>query len=151
MKRKYIIGGAVLLLLLGIFSYFHVTGRELTPIAALTEDYRCEITVRQDSLSGLQTEYTLTGGQILRLRELILSSSFTRIPSNSFRYSGLRDTYSFLLELEDSHGQQQDFIQLYCVEGLYFRINAPYYRMNLTLKINSPGWHEQLQEILESN
>ena len=151
MKRKYIILGVILLLVLCIFSYFHVPGRELAPVASLTENYTCAVTKTKDTIDGPTTNYTLTGEQVLQLRELILASSFTRVPSNSYTYNGYHDRYSFLLELTDSQGLQKDFILMDYVENLYFTISAPYDDLYITLKINNPQWHELLDDILSSN
>ena len=151
MKRKYIIFGVILLLVLCLFSYFHVAGRELAPVASLTENYSCAVTKTEDTIDGPTTDSTLTGDQILELRELILESSFTRVPSNSYTYHGYHDRYSFLLELRDSQGLQKDIIRMDYVENLYLSISAPYDDLYITLKIKNPHWHERLERILNRN
>lgn len=154
MKKKVIVWLCVILLVLAAvltYSYFRVDGRELRFIADISEDYTATVTKTHASLEYRETEYVLNGEQILQLQALILDSSFTRRLSPNYSYSGLRDTYQIVLELTDPQGQQQDFIILYCVEDLYLSISAPYDGVHLTLKINNPQWHAELDAILSGS
>ena len=150
MKRKYIVLVLTLLLILFVFGYFHVAGNELTPVASITPDYTCAVTKTEDTIDGPTTNYTLTVEQVLQLRDLILSSSFTRVPSNSYTYSGAHDRYSLVLELTDNQGLQKDYILMDYVEDLYFTVYAPYHDLYITLKIRNSHWHEDFESILSS-
>lgn len=139
------------LLLLVFLSYFHVDGMEIRPVAALSSSYTATVTKTHASLEHKQTEYTLTGEQVLLLKDLIQGSRFTRKLTSGFAYSGLKDTYRITLELIDEQGKQQDYLSLHCVEGTYLRLwatspDSEYFQ----LLIQNPDWHDTLEAILNA-
>lgn len=130
-------------------SWFRVDGSELQSMDQVSENYTVSVRKTPGSLNNYQTiEYTLTADQIVAIKELVLDTSFTRHLSRHRYYSGLRDTYSILLELYDDQGQQLDFIQIFFVEDIYFTISAPYAEERLTLKIQDKQFDEKLDAIL---
>lgn len=149
MKRKFMAALSVILILAVVFftSWFYVGGREIACMQAVSDQYTCFVDKTNDNLSN-PTTHTLTKDQILQLKELVLSSRFLRRMSHSYTYTGMCDTYSLVLEREDSQGKQVDFIQIFIVEDLYISISAPYTHERLTLKLLDPQFCEELETIL---
>lgn len=152
MKMRYWISFVVILLLIAtllFLSWFRVNGSELQSMEQVSEDYTVSVSKTYGSLNNYQSiEYTLNAEQIMAFKELVLDTSFIRHLSRHHYYSGLRDTYSILLELYNEQGQQLDFIQIFFVEDIYFTISAPYAEERLTLKIQDEQFDEKLDEIL---
>ncbi len=152
MKKKYLpwlAAAAVIAVLLCTWAYLHVDGREIRCMDAVSEAYTAAVT-KYNRLTNQETELTLSGDQVLKLKALIQESSFTRRVFTNKPYTGADAAchYTIVLELYDPQGHQLDFIHLDCIGGQGMILSAPYSGTSLNLNIRNPHWREALDAIL---
>lgn len=143
MKRvKKIIVWAVLLLSgVSIFAFFHVSGGQIKGIKQISD--RCQVTVVKYQLLewNQREEYVLDGQQIEQLKQLILGSSFTRVLSDSVRFSD-RTAYDITVDFQDG----QHFLSIHCLGGEYLSVTDQFGGKHL--KNNNREWVAALEQIL---
>ena len=129
------------LLVLFVYSYFHVSGSEIDGAADIGPD--CTVTVEK-SLAVYSTKlgsYTLTPEGMDALRELLLGSSFTRELSNVVRVDD-HDQYDLRIEFPDG----RDPLIATVLGGKF--LSAVNRFDGKHLKINTADFKERLEEIL---
>lgn len=143
MKKKYGIIAAVVIVVICavfIFSYFHVAGREIDGVENISDT--CTVTViKYPHLEyEKRTEYVLDAEQILKLKELISDSSFTRVLSDGVTFKD-QDMY----DIEVDFGNQQELF-IHCIGNEYISVIDQFNDKHL--KINNSGWQEALDAII---
>ena len=133
----------IALLVLFVYSYFHVSGSEIDGVADIGPG--CTVMVEK-SLAVYSTKlgsYTLTPEGMDALRELLLGSSFTRELSNVVRVDDY-DQYDFRIEFPDG----RDPLIATVLGGKF--LSAVNRFDGKHLKINTADFKERLEEILNT-
>ena len=144
MKKRALRWGSLLALAIGfafLYDYFHVTGKEI-PAALEISDF-CTVTIAKYRLLEYndRVEYTLDPDQTMKLRELILDSSFTRELASTVSFHD-RDQYDIRIFWDD--GTQP--LILHSLGGEYLTVTNAFDGKHL--KIENPSWKATLEEIL---
>lgn len=133
----------VLLCVLMVYSFFHITGRAIQGVEALSAD--CAVTVKK--YPHLQSEkaqtYTLQSGQIAALKQLLLDSDFTRSLANAVYFDG---NDAFYYDILVDYGTGQDVLSIHGIDNYYLTVTNQFGGKHL--KINNPDWTKTLEEIL---
>lgn len=145
MKKNYgtmIFIGILVIGVLLLYSYFHVTGREIQYAENISAD-TCTVTIiRYQHMEWEQRkEYQLDAAQIEQLRELILKSSFTRDLAGMVMFKD-RDRYDIRVIFHN----RQDAILIDCIGNEYITVCNQFDGKHL--KIKNPHWKESLEEII---
>ena len=135
-----------LVVLLGLYSYFHVSGSEIQGVRDITEG--CTVSVAHCPWMEWDngTEYVLDGSQIQGLRELLMDSSFTRNPA-AFVTGQFSEEYRIMVEFDDSRHP----LIIYCIDDKYVTVlNDSDQFGGKHLNINNPNWKKALDELLHT-
>lgn len=135
-----VVVGAILLL----YSYFHVSGREIENAEKISAD-ACTVTiVRYQHMEWEgRKEYRLGAAQIEELKNLILKSSFTKDLSGAVIFKD-RDMYDIRVKFDNG----QDFIGIDCIGNEYITVWDQFDGKHL--KVNNPNWKATLEGLIES-
>ncbi len=138
-KRKTAIFLPVLIVLvIAVYSWFHVEGKEID--GALEISPECTVKIRVGNEN--QEEYTLDAEEINMLQKLILTSSFTRNLSTFVTYPSGTEHYTVLIDWNN----QQDFLTIHTIGNEYISIVNQF--DGKYLKINNPEWESSLKKII---
>lgn len=148
MKKKYkkmIPIGILVIIGIWIYSYFHVSGREIEYVKNISDD-ACTVTIiRYQHMEYEQRkEYVLDAAQIEQLKKLILESSFTRYSFNSGVTFRDRDMYDIRVVFNN----RQDFIGIHCIGNEYISLTDQFDGCHL--KNKNPNWKASLEKIITS-
>ena len=139
--RKY--WGFLIVAVLGLmlYSYFHVSGKEIDHITDISDS--CTLTVEKYyHLEHInRTEYTLNAEQINQMKDLILNSDFTRVLASWVQFQD-KDMYDIFINFHDG----QRYISIHCIGNEYISITDQFGGKHL--KIKNPHWKEALEAIL---
>ena len=123
-----------------LFSYFRIDGREINNIKKLHEN--CDVSVIMTQ-GNEQTEYQLSGQQILELKELLRENHYTRRLSRTI-IGVLPDTeYNILADWNDN-GKTHLYLRIMGNEYIYIEefMGSNWH------KINNPTFEQELKNIL---
>jgi len=138
---RYIPLVAIALCLWLLWSFFHVRGSEIDLASDISDS--CTVTVSAYELLDWEnrTECVLNTEQTQDLKELILSSSFTRqLKSVVYNF----DPNLYDIQIDFNNGQ--DFLSIHCLGNDYISVTNQFGGKHL--KINNEAWVETLEEIL---
>ena len=124
-----------------IWSWFHVSGSEID----LVKDIHTGCTVTVASYEHMKWEerviYTLEAEQILRLRDLLLSTTFVRDPAK-IKYGFDEDQYDIRIDFNNG----QDFLGFSCAGDDHLTVSGG--DVDGFLNIHNKEWRESLLAIL---
>ena len=124
-----------------IWSWFRVGGSEIE----LVKDIHTGCTVTVESYAHMKWEervtYTLEGEQILRLRDLLLSTTFVRDLSK-VKYGFDEDQYDIRIDFNNG----QDFLGFHCAGDDHLTVHGV--DIDGFLNIHNKAWRESLLAIL---
>ncbi len=143
MRGRKIMYASVCILLIGsifLFQYFYISGKEIRFASEIGGD--CTVTVSKYRITEWREreEQLLDGQQIQELKELILSSSFTRILSETVRHDD-DDFYDISVVFDF----QQEPLVIHGIGNEYIYITGQFGGKHL--KINNEKWKECLERI----
>lgn len=128
-----------LVIMLYLYSYFHITGKEFDGASNISSD--CLVTINKSYQNENQKEYTLNAEQTQMLKTLILDSTFTRDLSSWVRYYD-KDMYLIRIDFNN----QQDFLIIDCIGNEYVTVTNQFGGKHL--KINNLDWKSSLEKII---
>jgi len=139
--RKYWGFLAIAVLSLLLYSLFHVSGNEIVHVSDISDS--CTVTVEKYyHLEHInREEYTLNAEQIHQIKDLILSSDFTRVLASWVQFDD-KDMYDIFINFHDG----QRYISIHCIGNEYISISDQFGGKHL--KIRNPNWKETLESIL---
>lgn len=135
----------VLFLIVAIYAFFHIRGKEIRYIHQLSEAETVSVSII-DRFSEQQWEIELNKQQAQSIQKLLKESSYRRRLSSSIE-GGLPDkTYHIFADL-DEKGNQHLYITVYGGEYIQFlnQYGSKYH------KILNPNFEEELTRIFEVN
>ena len=138
---KLIIGTVIAIIFcLIIYSYFNVSGDEITGVPNITTSSNIVI---EKSYQGdtKEQEYVLDANQIKMLKILILQTDFTRNLSTTVRFND-KDMYSIVI----NDNEAGVWLTIHCIGNEWISIANQFNGKHL--KINNPNWKSTLEEIL---
>ncbi len=143
MKKLFkLITGAVIVIVLCliIYSYFNVSGDEITGVSNITTS--SNIVIKKSYQGGTKDqEYVLNANQIEMLKTLILQTDFTINLSTTVRFND-KDMYSIVI----NDNEAGVWLTIHCVGNEWISIANQFNGKHL--KINNPHWKSILEEIL---
>lgn len=143
MKKTFkLITGTVIVIVLCliIYSYFNVSGDEITGVSNITTSSNIVIKKgSQDDAKG--QEYVLNANQIEMLKTLILQTDFTINLSTVVRFND-EDMYSIVI----NDNEAGVWLTIHCIGNEWISIANQFNGKHL--KINNPNWKNTLEEIL---
>ncbi len=143
MKKLFkLITGAVIVIVLCliIYSYFNVSGDEITDVSNITTS--SNIVIKKSYQGGTKDqEYVLNANQIEMLKTLILQTDFTINLSTTVRFND-KDMYSIVI----NDNEAGVWLTIHCVGNEWISIANQFNGKHL--KINNPHWKSILEEIL---
>lgn len=133
----------IVLIIMGIilYSWFHVSGKEIKGVYEISEDCTVLIKVMDSTIRG-DVQYNLNAIQIEMLKTLILNSSFTQRLSSRIDYPS--KTQRYLITIDWNNGN--DFLSIYSMGNKYITLIEQF--NGRFLKINNPDWEKELKEII---
>ena len=134
----------ILLIIVLIYSFFHISGCEIKNLNCLSEAESVTLTVYDDS-NGENVEYELSKSQIEKLQTLLKENSYTRRISNTITRVLPDKTYRILANWNDN-GQKHLYISM--IGGEYIHVIRQF--GNSYHKIKNPDFEKELIAILES-
>ena len=152
MKKNRIIIVVFVVLCLGIFDFFHVSGKEIRHLKDLGKECSVTVTVFEKApTTGIgtggyrETEcYTLTAEQTEELKQLLLSSTFRRNLSDTLVWQS--DEQEKRYDIFVDFGDGQRVISIHAAGNHYISITDQF--AGHFLMIRNDGWEETLTRIL---
>lgn len=143
MKKSFkLIMGTVIIILfcLMIYSYFNVSGDEITGVSDITTS--SDVVIRKSYQDGTnEQEYVLNANQIEMLKTLILQSDFTRNLSTMVSFND-KDMYVIII----NDNKASVWLTIDCIGNEWISIANQFNGKHL--KINNPNWKNTLDEII---
>ena len=138
---KLIVGIVIVLLFcIIIYSYFNVSGDEITGVPNITTSSNVVIKKSyQDDTK--EQEYVLDANQIEMLKTLILKSDFTRNLSTVVRFND-KDRYIIII----NDNEADVWLNIDCIGNEWISIANQFNGKHL--KINNPNWKNTLEQII---
>jgi len=134
----------ILLIIMLVYSFFHISGWEIKNLKSLSEAESVVLTVYDDS-TGDSIEYELSKSQIEKLQTLLKENSYTRRLSNTIIGVLPDKTYRILANWNDN-GQKHLYISM--IGGEYINIARQF--GDRYHKIKNPDFEKELIAIIES-
>lgn len=139
--NKRVISIAVIsVIILFIYSYFDVKGKEIEGALNISSDCSVRI-VKYYHLTDDKKEYILKGQQVDLLKNLILVSDFTKKLSSTVQFKDM-DRYEIKIDFNNA----QDFLMIDCIGNEYISVTNQFNGKHL--KINNSGWKATLEQII---
>lgn len=138
---KLIVGTIIVILFcLIIYSYFNVSGDEITGVSNITTS--SNVVIRKSYQGDTkEQEYVLNANQIEMLKTLILQSDFTRNLSTMVRFND-KDRYIIII----NDNEAGVWLNIHCIGNEWISIANQFNGKHL--KINNPNWKNTLEEII---
>lgn len=127
-----------IVLVFGIYDFFHISGSEIKNVNKLTEAHYVD--VGRDSYSFV---HNLNEEQVKALKELLLETTFTRKIRRTIIGPLLESRYSILADWNDN-GKTNLYIHL--LGGEYAQVGGQF--GDAFLKINNENFEDELKEII---
>ena len=134
----------ILLIIMLVYSFFHISGWEIKNLKSLSEAESVVLTVYDDS-TGDNVEYDLSKNQIEKLQNLLKENSYTRRLSNTIIGVLPDKTYRILANWNDN-GQKHLYISM--IGGEYIQVMSQF--GGSYNKIKNPDFEKELITIIES-
>ena len=137
---KLIVGIVIVTLFCSIiYSYFNVSGDEITGVSNITTS--SNVVIRKSYQGINEQEYVLNANQIEMLKTLILQSDFTRSLSNIVRFND-KDMYAIII----NDNEAGIWLNIHCIGNEWISIAFQFNGKHL--KINNPNWKSNIEEII---
>lgn len=137
---KFIVGiVTIILFCLIIYSYFNVSGNEITGVSNMTT--LSNVVIRKSYQGINEQEYVLNANQIEMLKTLILQLNFTRNLSTMVRFND-KDMYSIII----NDNEAGVWLNIHCIGNEWISIAFQFNGKHL--KINNPNWKSTIEEII---
>ena len=134
----------ILLIIMLVYSFFHISGWEIKNLKSLSEAESVVLTIYDDS-TGDNVEYDLSKSQIEKLQNLLKENSYTRRLSNTIIGVLPDKTYRILANWNDN-GQKHLYISK--IGGEYIQVSGQF--GGSYHKIKNPDFEKELISIIES-
>lgn len=146
MKRlKKIIPIIVVAVIFGfIYSFFHISGREIRNVNRLSDECSVTVTVNDNGGRGEIQEYNLEASQIELLKNLLKENSYTRRLSSTITGVLPDKAYTILADWHDN-GKTYLYIRILGSEYIEFEQFGGHFQ-----KIKNPNFETELISILEN-
>lgn len=138
--KKIIVVAVLIIMGTILYSWLHVSGKEIKGVADISEKHTVVITVEPNR--GEYVEYSLNRIQIEMLKTLILNSSFTQKFSSIMYYPSGTQRYN--IDIHWNNGWNS--LRISSVGNEFITINEQF--KDRFLKINNPDWEKELKEII---
>lgn len=136
--RKAIVMAALIALGIAVFSWLNVRGNEIEGVSDISSE--CLVTITFENEAG--QEYQLHAEQIDRLKELLLTSTFTRTFSPFVIYPVGTERYTIRIDWKD----YQHVLIIHCIGNEYISIADQFGGRHL--KVKNPEWEPTIKKII---
>lgn len=144
MKKGFYKTIIVIVIILLVYSYFHVAGHEIDGASDISSE--CVVTITENySNRENQRVYTLNEKQINELKKLILDSYFIRQFSSVVFFESGTNTYSIRIDYNDG----RDPLMIDSIGNEYISILNQFNGKHL--KIKNSNWEKTLEELINSS
>jgi len=136
--RKAMVFAALIALCIAVFSWLNVRGNEIEGVSQISSE--CLVTITYENEAG--QEYQLQAEQVDRLKDLLLTSTFTRTFSSFVTYPVDTERYTIRIDWKD----YQHVLIIHCIGNKYISIADHFGGRHL--KIKNPEWESTIKRII---
>jgi len=137
----------IVLIVILVYSFFHIDGREIKNIKKLSSDCRVSVRVSDTYGNGNGQEYELNAKQTEELKNLLMNNSYKRRLSSTI--IGQLPEKNYIIFADWDKPQVLLYIKIYGNEYINFSQQFNFFKHNIYHKIKNSDFEKELISILE--
>ena len=137
----------IVLIVILVYSFFHIDGREIKNIKKLSSDCRVSVRVSDTYGNGNGQEYELNAKQTEELKNLLMNNSYKRRLSSTI--IGQLPEKNYIIFADWDKPQVLLYIKIYGNEYINFSRQFNFFKHNIYHKIKNSDFEKELISILE--